>query len=39
MLNEILWAAGMTTVTQCYSIRGVRGYCRIKYRNNDYKLV
>lgn len=23
MLNEILWAAGMTTVTQCYSIRGL----------------
>ncbi len=23
MLNEVLWAAGMTTVTQCYSIRGL----------------
>ncbi|MCR5580363.1 MAG: MATE family efflux transporter [Pseudobutyrivibrio sp.] len=23
MLNEILWAAGMTKVTQCYSIRGL----------------
>ena len=23
MLNEILWAAGMTQVTQCYSIRGL----------------
>ena len=23
MLNEVLWAAGMTTVTQCYSVRGL----------------
>ena len=23
MINEVLWAAGMTTVTQCYSIRGL----------------
>ena len=23
MLNEVMWAAGMTTVTQCYSIRGL----------------
>lgn len=23
MFNEVLWAAGMTTVTQCYSIRGL----------------
>ena len=23
MLNELLWAAGMTTVTQCYSVRGL----------------
>lgn len=23
MLNEVFWAAGMTTVTQCYSIRGL----------------
>ena len=23
MFNEVLWAAGMTTVTQCYSVRGL----------------
>lgn len=23
MLNEVLWATGMTTVTQCYSVRGL----------------
>ena len=23
MVNEVLWAAGMTTVTQCYSVRGL----------------
>ena len=23
MMNEVLWAAGMTTVTQCYSVRGL----------------
>lgn len=23
MLNEVLWAAGMTAVTQCYSVRGL----------------
>lgn len=23
MINEVLWAAGMTTVNQCYSIRGI----------------
>ena len=23
MLNELFWAAGMTTVTQCYSVRGL----------------
>lgn len=23
MLNEVIWAAGMTTVTQCYSVRGL----------------
>lgn len=23
MMNEVLWAAGMTAVTQCYSIRGL----------------
>nr|WP_295301489.1 MATE family efflux transporter [uncultured Blautia sp.] len=23
MLNEVFWAAGMTTVTQCYSVRGL----------------
>lgn len=23
MLNEVMWAAGMTTVTQCYSVRGL----------------
>ena len=23
MINEVLWAAGMTAVTQCYSIRGL----------------
>ena len=23
MMNEVLWAAGMTAVTQCYSIRGI----------------
>lgn len=23
MVNEVLWAAGMTAVTQCYSIRGI----------------
>lgn len=23
MINEVLWAAGMTTVTQCYSVRGL----------------
>lgn len=23
MLNELLWAAGMTAVTQCYSVRGL----------------
>lgn len=23
MLNEVLWAAGMTTVIQCYSVRGL----------------
>lgn len=23
MINEVLWAAGMTVVTQCYSIRGL----------------
>lgn len=23
MLNEILWAAGMSTVTQCFSVRGM----------------
>ena len=23
MFNEVLWAAGMTTITQCYSIRGL----------------
>lgn len=22
-MNEVLWAAGMTTVTQCYSVRGL----------------
>ena len=23
MMNEVMWAAGMTTVTQCYSVRGL----------------
>ncbi len=23
MINEVVWAAGMTTITQCYSIRGL----------------
>ena len=23
MINEVLWAAGMTVVTQCYSVRGL----------------
>lgn len=23
MINEVLWAAGMTAVIQCYSIRGL----------------
>ena len=23
MMNEVLWAAGMTAVIQCYSVRGL----------------
>ena len=35
MLNELLWAAGMTAVTQCYSVRGlevVAGHDQIPHK-------
>jgi len=35
MLNELFWAAGMTTVTQCYSVR--LGNRRFKHCDNDNK--
>lgn len=33
MLNEILWAAGMSTVTQCFSVRGMNVLTAISISN------
>ena len=37
MLNELFWAAGMTTVTQCYSVRGLSVIAGLNIADNDNK--
>ena len=39
MVNEILWAAGMTAAIQCYSIRGLEVVARHEYFDNDHEPV